>query len=607
MSKVPLIEDLYRSLDSILSFLTHSRAVFLLMNALIAFFLTIVALMLIGHRKGNHSTNRLKPLMLTILTLLTFSAALSLYLLGLIKANLSFYTPLEYVFGYILYCVYILLLMLKSNYEKDTPYISKRSYSCIYLTYLISVSVVVQRIFQVRLSVVISEDSLDILKLSIDGHLEHSFHAVHYDVAPLHTYLHVIIAHVFGLEPLASLPDSLIGLSLGLSFLMYMHMLMKSSLESNSCNNMWLLALLPALLMIHPYSFGGSLTSYVNSVSLGPSLLLLAFILVKLISHKAIMSRGNFILATIFISSSVLMHPIGFTTVIISMIALLIPQILNVNVNSSIRKYLYNGLIFATILFIVRVAYTGLVYGLTGFLSDISEALFTRLHSLPGEITPRTYVYLPVSSLYSYSFILGTLAAILLYNLKDFVQRKSEWIAQFNIIIIAIILTSSLFSYYVVSAGISSKYILGNTMSLISICILLEYVKFLKRYTQRLLGLTLFTSMILISSFGTLTSPLVMLSHYRISQGASPASDMDYIAASQIALLFSDSDGSYTIVYDDRWPYSTPLAIYVALKARQLLKNDVLTLPRVNVEYSTELEVNNNIAYSGWKILLTFK
>jgi len=604
MSDMFLIEDLYRLLDSVLGFLTYSRAVFLLSSALISFFLTIVALTIVNSKKDMYSKKRLRPVLIPLILPL-FSVILSLYILGIIKASLSYYTPLEYIFGYVLYCAYVFILMIGSNRRAFSSHLSKIT---LVLTYLIGLFVLAQRIFQVRLGVAVNEDTLDILKLSMDGHLYYSFHAIHYDVAPMHTYLHVIIAYITGLEPIAKLSDTLITFSLWLSFFLYMYIFVKSSLANNLQYNVWLLALLPALIMIYPYSFGGILTGLVNSVSLGPILLLVTFILVKLTSHRTVIFKADTILAMIFILSSILMHPIGFTVLFVSIIALLLSWIFNMDMNNNIRRYLHYILIYAIILFIIKALYTGLYYGLETFLSYISKALFTSLYLLPTEVIPRKYSYIPVSSLYSYSFIFGVLVALLLYYLlKAFIRKRKEWTDIFNTTIIAVTLLLSFLSYFIVTKKEVSKYIVGNIVSLISICILIEYIKFLKKNSQRLLGLILFTLMILISSFGTLTSPLVMFSHYRISQGASPASDMDYMVATQVASLLSDSMNRYTVIYDEYWPYSVSTAMNIALKAHRLLRNDSnIVSSQFKIDFSTELETNDSIVYNGWKILLTF-
>lgn len=68
------------------------------------------------------------------------------------------------------------------------------------------------------------------------------------------------------------------------------------------------------------------------------------------------------------------------------------------------------------------------------------------------------------------------------------------------------------------------------------------------------------------SSFGTITSPLVMFSHYRIVQGASPGSDIDYIVASQIVSLLSANSEGYTIIYDASWLYNTLNTVNIILK-----------------------------------------
>jgi len=49
-------------------------------------------------------------------------------------------------------------------------------------------------------SYVASEDAGDVTILSLEGHLFKSTHAPHYDLAPMHTFLYVIISQVLGLQ-----------------------------------------------------------------------------------------------------------------------------------------------------------------------------------------------------------------------------------------------------------------------------------------------------------------------------------------------------------------------------------------------------------------------
>lgn len=603
------MEDVYRWLDSVLSFITFSRTIFLIACASTSFIITSIAIKFgnssaINNQRGLYRDRGKLKVLPTFLAITLVLATVLLSMIGVVKATSSYYTPLEYVFSYVFYSLFVLSL-LKC---KDVVGVARHGAKVILvLAYLSVMLIFVQRIYQTCVHITVTEDTLDILTLVEEGHLERSFHAIHYNVAPLHTFLHVFIIYILNLESLSKMPGSVTAFSMMLSIFLLLYSLSKKVFRG--VNDLRFLTLLPAILLVHPYSFGGLVTSHVNSVSLTPALTLLIFLLSKMITENTIMKKEDVTLALILISTSILMHPIGFTVIVISIAAMSLSFR-----KSAFRKYLHHVLLYALLLFTLKALYTGLKYGLETFLSYVMEALLSQLYRVPTELKPRTYYKLPVTSLYSYTFTLGLFAAILLRDLtrclRNFFRRRSidkvnDEISLYNMTIIAITLLLALISYFIVAGQVPSKYIIGNTMPVASICILLELFRYLKKDDIRLLGFLLLTIVILISMLGTLTSPLIMFTHYRIKQGAAPSSDLDYLTASHISSLLEPSiNKKFLIFYDATWPYTSALPTLLKWKAVKENLSISTSILSYDVSALSKQMDNLDVIYVGWKTLL---
>jgi len=595
------MEDFYRMIDAII--VPRVEIVFLASVSLIAF----ISMLGILYSKNtsrspitetsSRSSHKIRKVVM-ILFLVLLAEALT----GLSKAVISYRTTIEYIITWIVYYIYVVILTRLVN-SGDLP---KKPISVL----LPSLIVLTLSINNVNPGIAITEDTLDILQILRNGRLETSFHAVHYDVAPLHTFTYVILSDVLGSKPLDTTPFVLMGISLGWAFLLYLYNAVKQ-LQNSKTGNSWILLLLPFLLFVHPYSFGGLLTSYVNSFSYTPILILLLNVLLKFRLRGYPMSGRDLALAFILITASILMHPMGFTILASSILALLFAihaetssgNMKAINDSNNIKVYLRYITAFATTLFVIKALYTGLRYGLETFLSYVLEALFAAPHRGISELTPRTYHKAPISSLYSYSFALGLISALFLHHFMAILRRRAKWIEMFNTTIYALTLLLAALSVPVVSQRIPSKYIIGTLMPSIPICLALDLMqlssgKTLASYSKRFLVI----SIIFIASFGTLTSPLILFSHYRFVQGANPASDLDYIVATQIASMISPN--SYIkckVVYDPQWPYNTPAAIQTVLGVQRLLGHKMIL---VDLHFDTLLDRSYSLVYSGFNAAL---
>jgi len=605
MFKEFLIEDFYKTIDVIIIPVVKSLTIFLLLVALIAFILTLSVLFFKSMQRQSFSETFLKGISKTkiycTIVKILFIILLVEVLISLAKVVINrYYTPVEHIVAWIFYYVYVVVLV--------ACFANNRNSTKAVFILLPSSIILLLSIYRVNLGIAVTEDMLDILQILKDGYLRGSFHAIHYDVAPLHTFMYVILGSVLGTKPLDSTPFVLIGVSLGWVFLLYLYSTIKR-LQGDKIENFWILSILPFLLFIHPYSFGGLLTSYVNSFSYTPVLILLLNILSKFKNYS--IDKKDLMLAFILIVVSILMHPMGFAILLSSIFALFFAIYIEIssknaemlNNLNSIKIYLRYITIFAVILFVIKSVYTGLRYGLETFFSDVLKALFATPYGGDLELTPRTYSTAPFSSLYSYTFALGFMAALFLYHLLEIFRRRARWINIFNITIYVLILTLATISVLIVSQSVPSKYIVGTLIPLVPISFALDLIQFSSNKILVSHGKKfLIISIIFIASLGTLTSPLILFSHYRFTQGANPASDLDYITATQIISMISPNGYiEYRLVYNPQWPYNTPSAIETVLNIQKLFGHKMIYL---NINFDTILNPSYSLVYSGFNSAL---
>ena len=457
-------------------------------------------------------------------------------------------------------------------------------------------------------SYIASEDARDVTILSLEGHLFKSTHAPHYDLAPMHTFLYIIISQVLGLQ-LVPEQNIFAWELITISLLTSLFLVFKSFIDLieiyNNERKKLLKLLVPILLTIHPYAFGILYASLVNGLS-GVLAFLIILVIFKDIIRGGVSTLSKYLLILLIMATSILTHPLGFVILFLALISLAI--LLKQNF-MSVKRLVAITVISASILFALKGIYTGAFQSLQIFVSYILEAFFSgfqRLSVFNVEITPRTYEKVPVSANTGYVASLGVLAGITLHMIirhRCLIKSRHDcntfllYILLNNVIVLAL----AFISFFVVMVGTPTKYVVGTYVPMMSLTILLYFSDLLKKYEARVIGFLVLVLVLILSSLSSLVSPLKTPTNYRVLQGSLPALDQDVNFAIKLSNLVEPMLRERYIVIQ----YATPLKGPIERNIGEAL-GVYASHAKFEVLYGYNTSVSDlNIILNYWVFMLT--
>jgi hypothetical protein len=458
-------------------------------------------------------------------------------------------------------------------------------------------------------SYAVSEDAGDVMILSLEGHLFKSTHAPHYDLAPMHTFLYIIISQVLGLR-LVPQQNTYAWKLITISLLTSLFLALRNFIdliETYDHERAKILKLLvPILLTIHPYALGILSASHVNGLS-GVLAFLTILVVFKDIARRSVSTLSEYLLILLMIISSILTHPLGFVMLFLALLSLLV--LLKPSYRS-VKRLVIITIIFASILFALKGLYTGAFQSLQAFTSYMLETFFSAFQrfSVPNvEISPRTYKRVPVSANIGYVASLGVLAGISFYILiRHRCLPKSKHNCSASILYVllnnVIVLALALASFFVVMMGTPTKYVVGTYVPMMSLTILIYFSDLLKKREVHVIGFLTLVLVLTLSSLSSLISPLKTPTNYRVLQGSLPALDQDIDFAVKLSNLIEPSSGGRYIVIR----YATPLKGPLERNIGQALG---VYIPRAKFEvlygYDTSV-LDRSIILNYWIFMLIY-
>jgi len=520
--------------------------------------------------------------------------------------------PIEYFAGWLFYGLFLLLMTIGSL--KYTPKVGSETKDTYKIMNVLIITIWFFMIFglagdSLGSSYAVSENAMDVMILSLEGHLFKSMHAPHYDLAPMHTFLYIIVSQVLGLR---LVPEQntfawrLITISLLTSlFLAFKNFIDLIEIHNNERKKL-LKLLVPILLTIHPYALGILSASHVNGLS-GVLAFFIILVIFKDIIRGGASTLSKYLLILLMMVTSILTHPLGFVLLFLALISLAI--LLKKNY-MSVERLIAITVISASILFALKGLYTGAFQSLQTFVSYMLEAFFSgfqRLSVFNVEIMPRTYEKVPVSANTGYVASLGVLAGITFYILLRYrCLLKSRhncnafllYILLNNVIVLAL----ALISFFVVMAGTPTKYVVGTYIPMMSLTILIYFSDLLKKREVRGIGFLVLVLVLVLSSLLSLVSPLKTPTNYRVLQGSLPAIHQDVDFAIKLSNLVEPMLGERYIVIQ----YATPLKGPIERSIGQALEVYV-SHAKFKVLYSYDTGVLDlNIVLNHWVFMLVY-
>jgi hypothetical protein len=453
-----------------------------------------------------------------------------------------------------------------------------------------------------------SEDAIDVMVLSLEGHLFKSTHASHYDLAPMHTFLYIIISQVLGLRLIPE-QNTYAWRLITVSLLTFLFLAFKSFIDFTDTYNherkKFLKLLIPILLTIHPYALGILSASHVNGLS-GVLAFFIILAVLKDIARGGAPMLSEYLLVFLMMVTSILMHPLGFVILFLALLSLVI--LLKPSYKSA--KHLATIiLISASVLFALKGLYTEAFQSLQTFVSYMLEAFFSgfkRFSALNVEMTPRTYQKVPVSANIGYVASLGVLAGISFYILLHYLlkhEHNYNTLLLFVLLNNIIVLTLALVSFFIVMVGTPTKYVVGTYVPIMSLTMLIYFSDLFKKREVRVIGCLILVLVLILSSLTSLISPLKTPTNYRVLQGSLAAFDQDIDFAIKLSNFVKPSSGEKYIVVQ----YTTPLKGPLERSIGQALWV-YASYARFEVLYGCDASASDlNIVLNYWVFMLIFR
>lgn len=609
-----LIEDLCRAIDTALKPLTLNTALFLAFIASIFFLSTLLGLILAERRtRGsvNTKTTTTTSMLFKVATILCITASITSFFLYVFKSVSMLRLPIEYFAGWFFYDLFLLLTTIVSlRYPLKTESKTNDAYKVVNVLIITIWFLMILGLAGDSLgsSYAASEDAGDVMILSLEGHLFKSTHAPHYDLAPMHTFLYVIISQILGLQLVPQQNTyawNLITISLLTSLFLAFRSFIDLIETYNHEREKLLKLLVPILLTIHPYALGILSASQVNGLS-G----VLAFLIILVVFKVVIVGASTlseYLLALLMVVTSILMHPLGFIMLFLALLSL---AILLKPGYKSVKRLVATIMVSASILFALKGLYTGAFQSLQTFASYMFEAFFRGFQMfsvLNVEVAPRTYQRVPVSANIGYVASLGVLAGISFYILiRHGCLLKSRHNCNASLLYVlfnnVIVLTLALASFFVVMVGTPTKYVIGTYTPMMSFTILIYFSDLLKKREVRVIGFLILVLVLILSSLSSLVSPLKTPTNYRVLQGGLSALDQDIDFAIKLSSLVKPSLGGEYIVIQ----YAPPLKGPVERNIGQAL-GVYAPYTKFKVLYGYDTSVSDlNIVLNYWVFMLVY-
>lgn len=454
------MEDLLRRIDYMLG-LSSIDSLFWLLFVAVVFFISILLSEFFNSRDTLPLRSRYEIYVLTLL-LAVFSSIFTLC--SFIISYLSgYYYNIYVVLGLI---AQIISLCILAILKPDSDMSSMLGYTRRFILHLSTITIIflVSGRWLIR-GVDAEETSADTLNIYYNGNFQYSRHAGWYDLAPVDSIIKVFLLRINGnSDPFSSFETFLISFTSGvfLYLLVYVYVKSKHSLTH-------LLPLIPAILMLHPYSFLPGL--YVTPANISAALALASLIVLLYFTQNN--SRANSIssrilFTTLFITS-LLAHPFAISVLIFIAIYLLAKYY-----DGSLR--MNDILIFAIALtlWLAKAVHTATLYGIVSIWNTILHGIF-NIWERESIIAFRNIGYssLPKISLASFSASLGIIGGIAVLMIFYIIRRhtsNSKWL---NLSIIFFVGLTGLVSL-LGSLGGYSRYVLVPFASLFFLVILLN-------------------------------------------------------------------------------------------------------------------------------------
>lgn len=454
------MEDLLRRIDYMLG-LSSIDSLFWLLFVAVVFFISILLSEFFNSRDTLPLRTRYDIYVLTLL-LAVFSSIFTLC--SFIISYLSgYYYNIYVVLGLI---AQIISLCILAILKPDSDMSSMLGYTRRFILHLSTITIIflVSGRWLIR-GVDAEETSADTLNIYYNGNFQYSRHAGWYDLAPVDSIIKVFLLRINGnSDPFSSFETFLISFTSGvfLYLLVYVYVKSKHSLTH-------LLPLIPAILMLHPYSFLPGL--YVTPANISAALALASLIVLLYFTQNN--SRANSIssrilFTTLFITS-LLAHPFAISVLIFIAIYLLAKYY-----DGSLR--MNDILIFAIALtlWLAKAVHTATLYGIVSIWNTILHGIF-NIWERESIIAFRNIGYssLPKISLASFSASLGIIGGIAVLMIFYIIRRhtsNSKWL---NLSIIFFVGLTGLVSL-LGSLGGYSRYVLVPFASLFFLVILLN-------------------------------------------------------------------------------------------------------------------------------------
>lgn len=454
------MEDLLRRIDYMLG-LSSIDSLFWLLFVAVVFFISILLSEFFNSRDTLPLRTRYEIYVLTLL-LAVFSSLFTLC--SFIISYLSgYYYNIYVVLGLI---AQIISLCILAILKPDSDMSSMLGYTRRFILHLSTIIIIflVSGRWLIR-GVDAEETSADTLNIYYNGNFQYSRHAGWYDLAPVDSIIKVFLLRINGnSDPFSSFETFLISFTSGvfLYLLVYVYVKSKHSLTH-------LLPLIPAILMLHPYSFLPGL--YVTPANISVALALASLIVLLYFTQNN--SRANLIssrilFTTLFITS-LLAHPFAISVLIFIAIYILAKYY-----DGSLR--MNDILIFAIALtlWLAKAVHTATLYGIVSIWNTILHGIF-NIWERESIIAFRNVGYssLPKISLASFSAslgIIGGLAVLMIFYIIRRHTSNSKWL---NLSIIFFVGLTGLVSL-LGSLGGYSRYVLVPFASLFFLVILLN-------------------------------------------------------------------------------------------------------------------------------------
>lgn len=454
------MEDLLRRIDYMLG-LSSIDSLFWLLFVAVVFFISILLSEFFNSRDTLPLRTRYDIYVLTLL-LAVFSSLFTLC--SFIISYLSgYYYNIYVVLGLI---AQIISLCILAILKPDSDMSSMLGYTRRFILHLSTIIIIflVSGRWLIR-GVDAEETSADTLNIYYNGNFQYSRHAGWYDLAPVDSIIKVFLLRINGnSDPFSSFETFLISFTSGvfLYLLVYVYVKSKHSLTH-------LLPLIPAILMLHPYSFLPGL--YVTPANISVALALASLIVLLYFTQNN--SRANLIssrilFTTLFITS-LLAHPFAISVLIFIAIYILAKYY-----DGSLR--MNDILIFAIALtlWLAKAVHTATLYGIVSIWNTILHGIF-NIWERESIIAFRNIGYssLPKISLASFSAslgIIGGLAVLMIFYIIRRHTSNSKWL---NLSIIFFVGLTGLVSL-LGSLGGYSRYVLVPFASLFFLVILLN-------------------------------------------------------------------------------------------------------------------------------------